>query len=198
MALSGVQHAIIVCIIHSLYVYIKFKMMFLCHSLQTNTYQAIAITDGMNSYAIYTYNCDQMGWGGGATIGFNAFGQTFSNDPTSGRPTVHTDIACQNVFGDRGVRYANVLYHVGRTFNPTQRDRVRCLELWRSDTQLFPPLFPFHSCPCFFGQALRDWRFFAFGIEIQIQPFFDLIFCFRSIFPFFQGRNLKCCYPFFT
>ena len=135
-----------------------------------------------------------MGWGGGANIGFNAFGQTFRNEPASGRSTVHTDIACQNVFGDRGVRYANVLNHVGSTVNPAQRDRVRCLELRKNDIQMFPTLFPIHSCPCTFRQAIRDWRFFAFAIEIQTAPFFSIIFCFRRRFPLVQGGNLKCCY----
>lgn len=134
-----------------------------------------------------------MGWGGGATIGFNAFGQTFRNDPASGRSTVHTDIACQNLFGDRGVRYANVLDHVGSTVNPAQRDRVRCLELRKNDIQMFPTLFPIHSCPCSLGQALRDWRF----IEVQTAPFFNGIRFFRRRFPLVQGGNLKCFYSVF-
>lgn len=130
-----------------------------------------------------------MGWGGGATIGFNALGQTFRNDPASGRSTVHTDVACQNVFGDRGVRYANVLNHVGSTVNPAQRDRVRCLELRKNDIQMFPMLFSNHSCPCTYGQARGDWRFVE---ENQTEP---SISCFRRQFPLVQGGNLKCCYP---
>ena len=137
-----------------------------------------------------------MGWGGGATIGFSALGQTFRNDPASGRSTVHTDIACQNVFGDRGVRYANVLNHVGSTVNPAQRDRVRCLELWKNDIQMFPTLDEIHSCPCTIQQANRDWRFFRFTIETQTTPFINFfVVCFRRRFRLVQGGNLRCCYP---
>ena len=40
----------------------------------------ILITDGTYTYTIFTYDCDLMGWGTSATIGFNAAGEEFVNN----------------------------------------------------------------------------------------------------------------------
>ena len=48
-------------------------------------------TDGVFTYAIFTYNCGLMEWDRGATIGFSAAGNPFvNNDPSS------SDVACAN------------------------------------------------------------------------------------------------------
>ena len=76
---------------------------------QTNTYQAIAITDGFQSYAVYTYRCGDLQWSGGATIGYNGgpIGNFSENHPLSGDNA--NSIACINT----GVtEYSNVVYNV--------------------------------------------------------------------------------------
>jgi len=168
-------------------------------SLQTNTYQAIAITDGIDSYAIYTYRCDLMQWGGGATVGFNAFGVTFENHPSSRSSTVHTDIACANLHGSRGVSYSNLVFYVGSSNNPNQRERTRCLEIYKDDMRF--PTFSFvdallNPCPCNLWQAVFDWRFRFFSSDIVDG---ELIFCYiprfrRFIFRIFSLVNVQCCY----
>ena len=78
--------------------------------LQTNTFQAIAITDGSQSYAVYTYRCGDLGWSGGATIGYNGgpVGNFYANHPLSGTNSANT-IACLN----SGVtEWFNVVYNV--------------------------------------------------------------------------------------
>lgn len=62
-------------------------------TLQENTFQAIAITNGMQSYAVYTYQCDLMEWPGTATIGYNGGPNFFENHPYSGRPDAQR-VAC--------------------------------------------------------------------------------------------------------
>ena len=55
---------------------------------QANTYQAVVITDGSKSYAVFTYMCDLMQWSGlyrYPTIGFSAAGTLFSNHPLTGQ-----------------------------------------------------------------------------------------------------------------
>ena len=42
--------------------------------VQTNTYQGLVVTDGVQSYTIFTYNCQLMEWSGHAGIGINAGG----------------------------------------------------------------------------------------------------------------------------
>lgn len=59
---------------------------------QTNTYEGIVITNGQQSYALFTYQCGRMEWSGGATIGFNAAGNFYRNHHFSGANA--RNIAC--------------------------------------------------------------------------------------------------------
>ena len=70
--------------------------------MQDNTFQAILVTDGVYSYAIFTYKCGLMEWDRGANIGYNAAGESFANhDPSS------SAVACLNVpVSD----YSNIIY----------------------------------------------------------------------------------------
>lgn len=43
----------------------------ICLTLQSNTFQGILITNGTQSYSIFTYVCDMMEWSDESTIGFN-------------------------------------------------------------------------------------------------------------------------------
>ena len=72
----------------------RFPILPLQLPLPNNTYQVILITDGIKSYAIYTYKCGAIQWGSNAIIGFNAAGTYYQNHNLSGLPTV-PDIACQ-------------------------------------------------------------------------------------------------------
>ena len=77
--------------------------------IQFNTYQAIAITDGSQSYAVYTYRCGHLQWSGGATIGYNGgpVGNFYANHPRSGSDA--STIACLNA----GItEWSNVVYNV--------------------------------------------------------------------------------------
>lgn len=78
-------------------------------SMQTNSYQGIVITNGQQSYALFTYQCGQLGWSGDATIGFSAEGKLFQNHYLSG--TYAKNIACLN----SGVTiWSNVIYQLSR------------------------------------------------------------------------------------
>ena len=77
--------------------------------LQSNTFQAIAITDGSQSYAVYTYRCGGLEWSGGATIGYNggSVGDFYANHPLSGGSA--SSVACLN----SGVtEWSNVVYNI--------------------------------------------------------------------------------------
>ena len=53
------------------------------------------ITNGTDSYAVFTYLCGALTWHGNATIGFNAGGTWFENHPVSGTINANS-IACTN------------------------------------------------------------------------------------------------------
>ena len=38
---------------------------------QTNSFQVVAVTDGRDSYAVFTYQCGHMDWSSSASIGFS-------------------------------------------------------------------------------------------------------------------------------
>ena len=53
------------------------------------------VTDGTNSFAMFLYQCGDLQWSGGATIGFGAGSEFVSNHRLSGTQNV-TSIACLN------------------------------------------------------------------------------------------------------
>ena len=75
---------------------------------QTNTYQAIIISDGQSSFAIFTYNCQQMEWSGDVGIGINGDGRFYVNHILSKSENAH-QIACLN---SPTSDWSNVLYQL--------------------------------------------------------------------------------------
>ena len=68
-----------------------------CHStLQENNFQVVLATDGLISYAVFTYKCGELNWvQHDASIGFSASKTLFANHPLSMQDNV-TAIACLN------------------------------------------------------------------------------------------------------
>ena len=64
--------------------------------MQGNTFQAILITDGSKSYAVFTYRCEQLEWSDEATIGINTPDDIIINHPLSGTDLID-EIACIHV-----------------------------------------------------------------------------------------------------
>lgn len=67
--------------------------------MQINNYQAIIVTDGISTYAIFSYMCGELQWSGlgrseGAVVGFNAEGSFYGNHPLSGYPSIGESISC--------------------------------------------------------------------------------------------------------
>lgn len=61
----------------------------------------------MKTYAIYTYDCDNLTWSDEATIGYNAAGDFFMNHPLSGEQHANI-IGC--VHTDEEIFFNNVVY----------------------------------------------------------------------------------------
>ena len=62
-------------------------------SFQTNTYQGVLITDGVNSYSVFIYECGRLAESTVARIGYFFSSTTFIEHDLSGdRPS---DIACE-------------------------------------------------------------------------------------------------------
>lgn len=64
-----------------------------------NNYQAIIITNNIDTYTIFTYMCGELQWSAvgrsqGAIIGYNAGGDYFTNHPLSGFRSIGDSVAC--------------------------------------------------------------------------------------------------------
>ena len=79
-------------------------------ALQTNTYQGVVVTNGQQSYALFLYQCDQMGWSGNATIGFSAAGSFYQNHFLSGTPNAK-GVACINSASNTR---SNIVYQLSK------------------------------------------------------------------------------------
>ena len=83
-------------------------------SAQANTYQAIAITDGVtHSYAVFIYECGGVQWGGDAVlssvyarVGISIGGDVLISHPLSGNESVD-NIDCLN---DPNSQWVNLVY----------------------------------------------------------------------------------------
>ena len=69
---------------------------------QENTFQAILITDGNYTYTIFIYQCGLMEWDNGATIGFTAGGDPYTNNNPS-----TSAVACLN---SPNSNYSNLVF----------------------------------------------------------------------------------------
>lgn len=176
---------------------------------RTNTYQATVITDGMLTFAVYTYSCDRLQWASVengqifSVIGFNinpanapsASLPLFDNHPLSGLPTVNS-VACMNQ--NMRVDTANLIYLVGNDSGAVQAARSECIKIASSDSTVFSLLSPSRlACPCSIFQAARDTRYgYISGILFQNtrdERFFNSA-CYVSRFRTFGREVQMCCY----
>ena len=77
--------------------------------LQENNYQVVLLTDGTQSYTVFTYKCGELNWSTSSTgIGFSAGPSLYANHPLSRRSNVRS-IACLN---SPETPWSNVVYKV--------------------------------------------------------------------------------------
>lgn len=95
---------------------------------RTNSFQALVVTDGDNSYAIFVYHCCLMQWfGWRVAIGFNSDGfGLYENHPLS----LLTDagaVACLNrPFSD----WTNVIYRLDNNTATTETTATPTTSMW--------------------------------------------------------------------
>ena len=154
---------------------------------QTNTYQAIVVTDGLQSYAIFTYNCQQLQWvqsqSNYAVVGFNAHGQSYANANFSGTPLIGS-IACNN----STYPWSNAVYNIGKSTSMTQNQIRLCISAYNNDITLFgatsPTAYIQQPCPCVLNQLLRDSRFTSDRTQTSYR-------CYYQLFP----SRIQSAYP---
>ncbi len=174
-----------------------------------NSFEAIIITDGVLTFAVYTYNCDDLQWGQSqdgdySTIGYNINPASFFGSDSNELPSFHDHrlsnlpmsemIACSSLA--RGARYHNEVYLVGRSRDTTQLARAECTSMINNDTlygDIINGTTLKDGCPCNLAQASRDFAFsFIDMFALTVDPVYDGKFCVTPSFP--QTNTILCCY----
>ena len=85
----------------------------LLHNTQSNNFQVVVVTNGIQSYAAFTYQCGELSWSGGsraASIGFSTSYTQFANHPLSQQANIN-NIACIN---QQCPPWSNVVYQISK------------------------------------------------------------------------------------
>ncbi|XP_064385332.1 uncharacterized protein LOC135334155 isoform X5 [Halichondria panicea] len=174
-----------------------------------NSFEAIIITDGVVTFAVYTYNCDDLQWGQSqdgdySTIGYNInpasfFGSdpqnlsAFQDHRISNLPMSEM-VACSSLV--RGSRYHNEVYLVGQSRDTTQLARAECTSSINNDTlygNIIIRSTVRDGCPCNLAQASRDFAFSFIGVfQLTLDPVYADQFCYTPRFS--QINTILCCY----
>ncbi len=131
-----------------------------CMFLQTNTYQAIVVSDTIHTTMIFTYICGGMQWSAvgssrhGAVVGYSAGGTKYFNYWLSGYKSIAESISCATRLGKRTGLDNTIRLDVDNTIS-------QCLEMnsfdetrYRDAPQTWKSLV--EPCPCTRSQANRD------------------------------------------
>ena len=150
------------------------------------------ITDGKDSYTVFTYMCDLIQWSGlwrYPTIGFNAGGALFANHPLTAREEAN-QIDCTN----NSSRYTSVVYKISADPDAVKQLQAQCLSWYFSDIELYGSSENISAfiksqiaCPCTSRQARWDRRFWYFTSK-------DDSFCYIQRFRNALGGAQECCY----
>jgi hypothetical protein len=165
-------------------------------SLQTNSFQCVVVTDGQQTFVVFTYNSNMLEWSGpvdhaviGVNVGTGIQGNfpPFQNHPLSGLTAVPM-IANLNL--GRGIEWTDIIYKIGDVSqNELDRNRAECLAIYNQDIERFgrDVLQAQQPCPCSVSQAFRDQRFVI--SPNQLRP---LTVCYIERFRSFEVQ--ECCY----
>jgi len=137
--------------------------------------------------------CDLLQWSGlwrYPTIGYNAAGVLFANDPLTARKEAN-QIDCPK---NSSSQYVNIVYKISADPDTIEQLRSQCLSWYLSDIKSYgsnEDILAFSrsqiACPCTLRQAWWDRRFWRFTRK-------DDSFCFIERFRNVYGGAQECCY----
>ncbi len=173
--------------------------------LQTSTFQAIVVTDNIQTFTVFTYVCGSDGTTNFlspgnyryAVVGYNAFGLKLDNHQLSAMRVVDV-VSCVNYQFESCGETSNLVYQLSIGADERQMAKKDCLRLLDEDRKKNPDFRSLENlepepCPCSFWQAWRDrgrfrWAYPDYWCFFQVQP--QII----SEYTFTQ----QCCYKFYT
>ena len=168
--------------------------------LQTNSFQCVVVTDGQQTFVVFTYNSNMLEWSGpfnhaviGVNVGTGIQGNfpPFQNHPLSGFPDVPM-IASLNL--GRGIEWTDIIYKIGDVSqNELDINRAACLAMYNQDIAQFGrEVFPaFQPCPCSYSQVIFDRRF---SVNQNRLSFAVPTMCYSELFGSGSFSVQECCY----
>ncbi len=113
--------------------------------MQTNNYQAILVTNNLDTFVIYIYMCGEMQWSSlgrnkAAVVGYNSEGNFFQNHPASGYDIVADIISCGIKQENRRKRQAPIMTNIPMNLptDPVLRERARkCISSYNREVQFY-------------------------------------------------------------
>ena len=143
----------------------KYTNVYKMHStlLQFNTFEAILVTSGPDTYVIYTYNCELLtnpGLYSQAVIGYNLGGFEYFNNLFSESFAAHR-ISCSHWPSSN---WFNVIYKLNSGEDEILRAQRMCQKLVADDDKKFSKIVDVYQnelspCPCSIRNAWRDRNF---------------------------------------
>ena len=125
---------------------------------QTNTYQAIVITDGIFTSTLFTHTCGNIEWSTigrqPAVVGYNAGGDFYENHRSSGFDTIGFDVSC--------------VIQLGQTKRQTEETNTMEMEI-QTNEQLLATIMECEEMLVFDKTIFRH--------DVEIQQFADTIAC---------------------
>ncbi|XP_033124345.1 uncharacterized protein LOC117122747 [Anneissia japonica] len=191
---------------------------------QTNTFQAVLVTDGTFGFTLFNYQINEMNWDAAVLdpmdiiIGYNArFGSTIDNVNSqlisSYFPNVLSRYRPDQIDGNSGLK-ARWIYRVERNYPWTVNTRQLCLNWYSTEPDPSEWDHRLGTCPCAFGQGRSDGGF-GNGVRgrqrarrtttvssspldesllTDINNLNGLPFCLQTSTPSRTGAGIRCCY----
>lgn len=158
---------------------------------QLNTFEAVIVTSGADTYVIFTYNCELLtnpGLYAKAVIGYNLGGFEYLNDMFSETFAAHR-VACSHWPSSN---WFNLIYKLNSGEDEILRARRICQQLVAEDEAKYNTTVDYYQkelspCPCSIRNAWRD-RNFRWDS--------DNFFCYYRRLPntLTAGFDQYCCY----
>eukprot|EP00117_Sycon_ciliatum_P020972 scpid50419/ scgid4353/ Mucin-4; Ascites sialoglycoprotein; Pancreatic adenocarcinoma mucin; Testis mucin; Tracheobronchial mucin; Mucin-4 alpha chain; Ascites sialoglycoprotein 1; Mucin-4 beta chain; Ascites sialoglycoprotein 2 len=161
-----------------------------------NTFQAILASDGVRSFAVYSFDSNSIQWSvpavhdvnsefGHAVSGFTSQNHHYT-DKRSGTPQISSIDDGQPAPGQECVSGTMMVYKLF-TQSTVDGPRARCLEWYAMQPHANTWMQHFSPCPCTLSQAQADSRF-------QVIRSLAPRLCFQNAVPSITGSSQECCY----
>ncbi|KAM9316127.1 mucin-4-like [Gastrophryne carolinensis] len=187
-------------------------------SSETNTYQAVLVTDGIYSFCFMTYQDGGMNWrydslptyyspkmgyfsGEPSSSGHSPYFPAFNDPQTSPLASIPKRYTPDQYVGTSTNRLGYWAYRLEYNTEWTVNAKQQCLNWYYKDLYTYPAwIYYSRPCPCSYGQAVFDSSYTpasslqGYGIQQKNTDYFSPSYTFQSAFSSWYGGGTRCYY----